>query len=144
MSSWLRIDATLQGTFASLLNEDTPQGTEGGSPFIKYGRNCWYLNSNLRDREDEDCGEIRDWFADLCARSKPQSADLTIEGYQFCYVFKWDVDRQRLELQLPLLYIEHLQAELAKFKEAPRNGWDGSYELFRIPPGSEVFYKEGE
>ena len=41
-----------------------------------------------------------------------------------------------------LAEIERLEAELVKFKEAPRNGWDSSYELFRIPPGSEVFYKE--
>ena len=65
----------------------------------------------------------------------PVTHDSRIDWMEFIGNAPIDIDDLLVE-------IERLEAELVKFKEAPRNSWDSSYELFRIPPGSEVFYKE--
>ena len=84
---------------------------------------------------------------DLCElesdKDKERMMEHEIEGTSLHLKCKcgWE-SRRVVEIAAAWDAIKHLEGELAKFKEAPRNSWDSSYELFRIPPGSEVFYKE--
>ena len=105
VSQWTEADGTLAGVTADLSKEETPQGSEGGSPLSKYyGPGDWMWHANLRDRGEEDAPEIRDWFADLCERVSPTKADLEIDNGYSRYHFDWDVDAQVLRLDIPPLY----------------------------------------
>lgn len=48
------------------------------------------------------------------------------------------------DLKVLFDYIAELEAELAKFHEAPRNPVDGSYQLSKLPEGASLYYKDGE
>ena len=105
MSQWTQLDATLAGVTADLSQEETPQGSEGGSKFSRYyGKGHWMLHANLRDVGEEDAPEIRDWFADLCKRAFPSKANLEIDNGNSRYQFEWDPEAQVLRLEIPPLY----------------------------------------
>ena len=105
MSQWTECDATLAGVTADLSSEETPQGSEGGSPLSRYyQKGHWMWHANLRDRGEEDAAEIRDWFADLCKRVSPTKADLELDNGYSRYQFEWDVDARLLRLEIPPLY----------------------------------------
>ena len=105
MSQWTQVEANLRGVTSNLAREETPQGSEGGSPLKRYyKKGYWMWNANLRDRGEEDAPVIRDWFADLCTRTSPTEAHLEIDNGYSRYQFDWDVEAQVLRLDIPPLY----------------------------------------
>jgi hypothetical protein len=107
MSRWTEVDGTLAGVTADLSHEETPQGSEGGSPLSRYyQKGHWMWHANLRDRGEEDAPEIRDWFADLCKRTSPTKAALEIDNGYSRYSFEWNVNDRVLRLDVPPLYRE--------------------------------------
>ncbi len=121
MSAWLHVDAWLDGVRGNPANEPTPQGSEGGSPLQVGGPGYYRWYTALRDRDAEDVPEIRDWFAQLCAKYAPTTAALMADDGCERYSFEWNSECQRLELEVPALYMEHLRAKgLSEVAEAAK------------------------
>ncbi len=108
MSQWIQVEATLEGVVADLSKEATPQGSEGGAPLWRC-ESAWLWHASLRDRDEDDAAEIRDWFADLCRRTNPTVAELRIDTGGSRYHFQWHAAAQNLCLDIPRLYQEGMQ-----------------------------------
>lgn len=109
MSSWLHVDAWMDAVVGNPTNEPTPRGSEDGSPLQVGGAGYYRWYTALRDRDAEDVPEIRDWFAQLCAKYAPTAAELMVDDQCERYAFAWNPERQVLELDVPALYREYLQ-----------------------------------
>lgn len=108
MSRWTHVEGHMKDVKGDLSNEPTPEGSEGGSGLseLRGFPGYWVWDADLRDRDEEDAPEIRDWFTDLCSRADPTEAELRIDTGSARYDFTWDAETRALALSVPALYGE--------------------------------------
>ncbi len=114
MSQWTAIEATVWMAPAlsrdrGLANEPTYRGSESphnGKPFSHLEKGLWYLRDDLRDVDDDDASEVRDWFLSLCKKYAPVTAELEIHNSAARYFLRWSPKDQNLQLRIPTLFKE--------------------------------------
>ena len=114
MSQWTTIEANVWLPPAvsdnrGLASGPTYQGSESphnGKPFERSEKGHWHLHVDLRDVDDDDAIEIRDWFLALCKKYTPAEAELEIDNSAARYLLLWSVKDQSLQLQIPALFKE--------------------------------------
>ena len=114
MSQWTTIEANVWlppalSSDRGLASEPTSQGSESphnGKPFEHSEKGNWFLRADLRDVDDGDAIEVRDWFLALCKKYTPAEAELKIDNSAARYVLLWSPESQSLQLQIPALFKE--------------------------------------
>ena len=114
MSQWTTIEANIWlppalSSDRGLASEPTYQGSESphnGKPFSHFKNGHWYLHDDLRDVDDDDATEVRDWFLALCKKYTPVEAELEIDNSVGRYLLLWSLKDQTLQLQIPTLFKE--------------------------------------
>ena len=114
MSQWTTIEANVWLPPAvsdnrGLASGPTYQGSESphnGKPFERSEKGHWHLHVDLRDVDDDDAIEIRDWFLALCKKYTPAEAELEIDNSAARYLLLWSLKDQSLQLQIRALFKE--------------------------------------